>query len=560
MKLQDARLPIQARAGVVAIKLDRWEHLPRLLPLALFLVCFAVLLRTLAPTVYAVDSAEFATGAAILGIVHAPGYPLYVLLAHLFTLLPVGDVGFRVNLFSAVCLALTAPTLYSLLHLLINQRWIAVATTLVFIWSYYVWASGTVAEIYAPQLLTLALCGWSLVRTYREFEAQRDVGPPALLTGALLGLAVAIAPTSALFAPGIVLAFLLMRVPWRISVTAGLLAVVIFISTLLYFPLRGSAHPEFNKIGFYDAQGTFHNFDFHTVQGILQAISGQQFRYLFFENGFLPSLDQLASTLSWFWRNYSGIGIILGLAGAAYLLRQRRGLMVGWVALTLPYTYFFLCYGAADRDTMFGPTYLAWAVFVAFGLQRLFRILPDLLRAGALFALPLVALITNFSAADLSNDTSVRLYAEAVLQKLPPNAVVAGYWADITPLQYLQFVEHQRPDVKIYDLFMFKPTYFRSYVNRLNESGRTPVVLINSAIMSLPDTSSTYRVSLVPVLTYLPEEEPPVAGSDSDEVECLVSWLCEIRHMTRLEQIAMLAQLSSGPGVDNPFHFPEGGF
>ena len=475
----------------------------RVLPIGLFLVCFIVLLRTVCPTFYGVDSAEFATGAAILGIVHTPGYPLYVMIAHLFTLLPVGDVGFRVNLMSALCLALTAPVLYSLLYKLTSARWIAVTATLTFMWSYYIWGSGTAAEIYAPQVLTLALCGWSLADMYENNRGRGNVSTQrALRTGALYGLAVAMAPTSALFAPGLVLCFLLMRVPLRVSFFAGLLGAILVLSTLLYFPLRGSAYPEFNKIGYYDARGVFHNFDYHSIQGLLQTLSGEQFRYLFFQNGFLPSINQILLNLSWLWRNYLGFGVLIGPVGGAYLFRQRRGLLLALAILTVPYTYFFLCYGAIDRDTMFGPTYLAWSVLLAFGLQRLFNATSTFPKLGVLVGLPLLAFMINFSAVDLSSNTSVREHAEAVLESLPPNAVVAGYWADVTPLQYLQFVENQRRDVKIYDLFMFKPSYFETYVNRLSESGQRPIVLLNSAIMSLPDVTS-YEITFVPILTYL---------------------------------------------------------
>src|SRR5438105_3531321 len=90
-----------------------------------FGVCLLILLRTMVPTLYTLDSAELATGVATLGIVHAPGYPLYLVIAHLFTLLPIGDIAFRVNLFSALCLALTAPAVYGLIVELLGDRIIA---------------------------------------------------------------------------------------------------------------------------------------------------------------------------------------------------------------------------------------------------------------------------------------------------------------------------------------------------------------------------------------------------------------------------------------------------
>jgi hypothetical protein len=85
-------------------------------------------------------------GAAGLGIVHAPGYPL---IAHCFMLLPIGDPAFRVNLLSALSLALTAPILYACLYLMVRSWLIAAATTLTFMWSYFVWNTGVATEINA---------------------------------------------------------------------------------------------------------------------------------------------------------------------------------------------------------------------------------------------------------------------------------------------------------------------------------------------------------------------------------------------------------------------------
>jgi tetratricopeptide (TPR) repeat protein len=76
-----------------------------------FVVALGIYLRTLAPTVTFVDSGELIVAARYLGVAHPPGFPLYVLLAHLATLLPVGDVAVRVNLASALFAALAAAVL-----------------------------------------------------------------------------------------------------------------------------------------------------------------------------------------------------------------------------------------------------------------------------------------------------------------------------------------------------------------------------------------------------------------------------------------------------------------
>ena len=52
------------------------------------------------------DSPKFQLVGHVLGTAHSPGYPLYVVLTHLFTRVPIGILAWRVNLFSAVCGAL----------------------------------------------------------------------------------------------------------------------------------------------------------------------------------------------------------------------------------------------------------------------------------------------------------------------------------------------------------------------------------------------------------------------------------------------------------------------
>src|SRR5262250_219753 len=58
------------------------------------------------------DSPELITAAVTLGVAHAPGYPLFTMLGHLFSLLPFGSVPSRVNLLSVTCDALTIGFVY----------------------------------------------------------------------------------------------------------------------------------------------------------------------------------------------------------------------------------------------------------------------------------------------------------------------------------------------------------------------------------------------------------------------------------------------------------------
>lgn len=76
--------------------------------LLVFIASLVLYACTLAPTVTLVDSGELIVAARNLGVAHPPGFPLYVLLAHLATLVPIGNVAVRVNCASALFAALAS--------------------------------------------------------------------------------------------------------------------------------------------------------------------------------------------------------------------------------------------------------------------------------------------------------------------------------------------------------------------------------------------------------------------------------------------------------------------
>src|SRR5262249_3143967 len=117
------------------------------------------------------DSPESIAGVRTLGILHAPGYPSYVLAAHAFgTLVPVGSWALRVNLFSLVCAALPCGTLFLVARLFGASRAGAVigagglATTASF------WLNAGFAKHYPWTALTLSatVLFAMLAREYRS--------------------------------------------------------------------------------------------------------------------------------------------------------------------------------------------------------------------------------------------------------------------------------------------------------------------------------------------------------------------------------------------------------
>src|SRR5438874_4285978 len=75
---------------------------------AVFLVALLLYCCTLAPTVTLTDSGELIVVAHGLGVAHPPGVPLWVMLAHLASLVPLGNVAVRINFSSALFAALAS--------------------------------------------------------------------------------------------------------------------------------------------------------------------------------------------------------------------------------------------------------------------------------------------------------------------------------------------------------------------------------------------------------------------------------------------------------------------
>jgi len=163
------------------------------------LMSLTIYLLTLAPGLtWAHDSAdggELAAAARILGIPHPPGYPTYVLLAHLFTLLPAGEVATRTNLLSAVCAATAAAVLT---HSLARRgRPAAVSAGLALALSPLLWSQATVTEVHALNGLFTVL----LLAAATSGRAGRMAATLAAVVGLAWGLSLGNHPTALFCVP-----------------------------------------------------------------------------------------------------------------------------------------------------------------------------------------------------------------------------------------------------------------------------------------------------------------------------------------------------------------------
>jgi len=87
-------------------------------PVILTILLMAVYLASMAPGLtwanYGADGGDLITAAATGGVAHPTGYPLYLIFARLFQLLPIGSLAFRTNLMSALATTFAAVLVYDL--------------------------------------------------------------------------------------------------------------------------------------------------------------------------------------------------------------------------------------------------------------------------------------------------------------------------------------------------------------------------------------------------------------------------------------------------------------
>jgi hypothetical protein len=409
---------------------------------------FVVYLRTMAPTIYALDSAELTTGAYTLGIVHAPGSPTYMLLGHLFAQLPIGDVGYRLNLMSAVAAALAAFFLHQVLRRLTGNAALALFATWLAAFTYYFWISALAAELYAMHAACVAAL-LLLVLRWREEAHAADLYGLALLCGIGAGNHLSMV----LLLPGFAwLAATGREPPWRNARTLLLTVACLAIGTTvyLYLPIRYRSDAALNY-----ARDYWH-VDLSTPAGLLWMLSARMFSSFIFGVAVRDLPREAVIYAGRLWSNFAGLGAVLGAIGVCGDFRKRRSLHVGLLLLFAGHLAFYLPYGVGDKELMLLPTYLIWTVWVAIGAQILGEWLQR--RRVPLSAPALVGLLAagimalNFSRVDLSADWSARQRGEQILANLPPGAVYLGSWVDVPILEYLQIVEGWRPDVRTEDV------------------------------------------------------------------------------------------------------------
>ena len=342
---------------------------PGLRTILAFGLPFVLYLLTLAPTVYNLDSAELSAAAATGGLVRATGYPLYLTIGYFWSKLPLGDVGYRMNLFSAFAGALTILLADRLLQRWQVSAWAALGSLGLLATGIYFWGMSLIAEVYTlhtclMMALILALVSWS--------ESPSPASMAVL--GLVMGMGLSHHAAAVLLIPGS-LWYIGCTAPRKAvaprSLLAGVGGLALGLSFYLYLPLRYAAQPAFNYVGAYDANLVFHPVNLQTIDGLWWLVSGRVF-----------AGQMLAYTGADLWREtlrflvelsraFFLVGLVPGLLGAIVLARQNWRAASMLALMFICTAAFYINYRVVDKTTMFLPVYLIWAIWLAVGFQAL---------------------------------------------------------------------------------------------------------------------------------------------------------------------------------------------
>ena len=376
---------------------------------------------------------------ATLGIPHPTGYPLYVLLGKLWTLLvPIGSIAFRMSLMSAACASAAAGGLYALARWLGLDRIPAVVAALLLALAPSFWAEANVQRVYALNAMLL-VAGLAAAARW-----HRDQAPAAfVLTFFIAGLgatnhtfmgffAIAFAISAVVREPRVLRQVRLLAAAFAATVT-GLLVYA-------YLPLRSRMDPALD----------WGNPE--SVSGFLDVVLRRGFWQRRFWEGpadIVPIgrdyLLGLGNELFW-------VGVPLAIAGIA--LARRRGWPIVLLLATAAANLTSMAMHGSRSDLFiwhryYIPSYVVMALLAGLGCQALYERLPRLARVLPL-ALPLVMLVVGYPRHDRSRFRIAEDFSRSLLATLPPGAhLMASDDNILFVLIYLTLVEKVRPDVDL---------------------------------------------------------------------------------------------------------------
>jgi tetratricopeptide (TPR) repeat protein len=414
-----------------------------------FTSLYGIYLLTTCPTVYLGDSGELTAAAFCLGIPHNSGYPLYCLLGKLFCLIPVGNIGFRMNLMSSFFAVLSVWLVYSLIVRWTSSKLAGLVAVGVLAFSPVFWSQTVSAEVYPLHSFFVALLMKVLLWWDEEKKFYRLI-VLVLLTGFSFGnhmQTVMLGPAVLwMVFSGDRRALLDLR---RFLILSGFFLAAL--SVYVYLPIRT------------DAGAAIHWGDPNSLYRFFAHVSGSAHRRAYVFN--LSGWDYLKRSEANLWLACSAFGLILLLALWGWLKLASKRWQWFFVLLVVFDSFYavFLNTVSLEVTPFMIATAIGLALLMGIGIADMLRRVENLsgvgrmakhLIRGACGVVPVIFMILNFSLCDQSRNYTGYEQAVNMLRTTQHNDILFVSSDNyVFPVTYGRLVERMREDVRLYDRY-----------------------------------------------------------------------------------------------------------
>lgn len=276
-----------------------------------FLVPLVIYILTLEPKLVGGDTGWYANQIPEMTLMVPTGYPTFSMFLKLFTYLPIGDLAYRLNLFSAIFGALTILFLFLAINKLVKNEFTSFISSMIFAFIVPFWSVANRLEFDTLNSFFVILLIFSAI-VYSENKTRKYL----YFFFFCLGLSLTNHPLTFFLVPAIVLYVIIINPRIFKSLKAIFISILFFILPLLsYFYLLIRSLQGFGEVN--NLQRLFY---YVTGRGVTGKLHGGSFG----DKDFSLIFKVIKDYLNIIYETYGIVLIIIAIIGFIFLIRKNK--------------------------------------------------------------------------------------------------------------------------------------------------------------------------------------------------------------------------------------------